>query len=54
MRSFLIALLLVSVSSAQDRPLPDFDTFSAQVKKHLATDEERQRSEEHTSELQSQ
>ena len=42
MRSFLIALLLVSVSSAQDRPLPDFDTFSAQVKKHLATDEERQ------------
>jgi hypothetical protein len=41
-RSFLIALLLVSVASAQDRPLPDFDTFAAQVKKHLVTDEERQ------------
>ncbi|MCM3878837.1 MAG: hypothetical protein ND807_01900 [Vicinamibacterales bacterium] len=42
MRSLLTALLLVSVASAQDRPLPDFDTFSTQVKKHLATDEERQ------------
>jgi hypothetical protein len=42
MRSFLLAWLLVSVCYAQDRPLPNFDTFSAQVKKHLATDEERQ------------
>ncbi|HEX5110492.1 MAG TPA: hypothetical protein VFV95_18705 [Vicinamibacterales bacterium] len=27
---------------AQDRPLPDFDTFTAQVKKHLQTDEDLQ------------
>jgi hypothetical protein len=42
MRSFLVAWLVASVCYAQDRPLPDFATFSAQVKKHLATDEERQ------------
>ena len=28
--------------NAQGRPLPDFKTFAAEVKKHLATDEERQ------------
>jgi hypothetical protein len=41
----LVAVLLVSFLAgvgAQDRPLPDYDTFTAQVKKHLATDEERQ------------
>lgn len=42
MRASVLLLLLVSVTFAQDRPLPDFDTFAAQVKKHLATDEERQ------------
>ena len=35
-------LLLAALPAAQERPLPDFDTFAAQVKKHLATDEERQ------------
>ena len=41
----VVALLLVGSSigtPAQDRPLPDYDSFAAQVKKHLATDEERQ------------
>src|SRR5688572_22772862 len=50
MRSFVIAVLLVAATAAQertfdkaqDRPLPDFNTFAAEVKKHLATDEERQ------------
>ena len=37
-----LALLAVATVAAQERPLPDFDTFAAQVKKHLATDEERQ------------
>jgi hypothetical protein len=37
----LLALLLAT-AAAQDRPLPDYETFAAQVKKHLATDEERQ------------
>lgn len=32
----------MAVPTAQDRPLPDFNTFAAEVKKHLATDEERQ------------
>lgn len=44
MRPLLIALLLMAAPLAQERPLPDFDTFAAQVKKHLATDEERQSS----------
>jgi hypothetical protein len=39
--SALVAVLL-AVPAAQERPLPDFATFSAQVKQHLATDEERQ------------
>ncbi len=33
---------LLATATAQERPLPDYDTFAAQVKKHLATDEERQ------------
>src|SRR6266545_650658 len=44
MRSLIVALLLISSAfpAAQEKPLPDFDTFAAQVKTHLATDEERQ------------
>jgi hypothetical protein len=42
MRAFLLALLLMAAPAAQDRPLPDFDTFAAEVKKHLASDEQRQ------------
>jgi hypothetical protein len=34
--------LLLAPAAAQDRPLPDYDFFAAQVKTHLATDEERQ------------
>ena len=30
------------VPSVVERPLPDFETFSAKVKEHLATDSERQ------------
>jgi hypothetical protein len=41
-----IALALIALSlanpAAQDRPLPDYETLAAQVKAHLATDEERQ------------
>jgi len=44
--SRLIALALVvtflSIPAAQERPLPDFASFAAQVKKKLAIDEERQ------------
>ena len=42
MRALVVAVLLVVAPAAQERPLPDFDTFAAEVKKHLATDEERQ------------
>src|SRR2546428_7479434 len=42
MRPMFLALLLLATPHAQDRPLPDYDTFAAQVKIHLATDEERQ------------
>ncbi|MEQ1758125.1 MAG: hypothetical protein ABL986_07380 [Vicinamibacterales bacterium] len=45
MRIALVMLALIATPlapQAQDRPLPDFDTFAAEVKKHLATDEERQ------------
>jgi hypothetical protein len=42
MRALALAVLLLAVPSAQERPLPDFDAFAAEVKKHLATDEERQ------------
>src|SRR5882672_2656868 len=44
MRAMSLALLaaVLAAPAAQERPLPDFDTFAAQVKMHLATDEERQ------------
>ena len=43
MRVVLVALLLVAHAvGAQERPLPDYATFAAQVRTHLATDEERQ------------
>lgn len=42
MRVALATFLLVALPSAQERPLPDFATFAAQVKLHLATDTERQ------------
>jgi hypothetical protein len=42
MRQIFLALVLVGPFLAQDRPLPDYETFVAQVKAHLATDEERQ------------
>jgi hypothetical protein len=42
MRPLAAALIVVAATSAQERPLPDFSTFAAEVKKHLATDEERQ------------
>jgi hypothetical protein len=39
----VVALLLVAHAvRAQDRPLPDYATFAAQVRIHLATDAERQ------------
>ena len=41
-RLLIAALIAVATASAQERPLPDHDTFAAQVKTHLATDEERQ------------
>ena len=42
MRPLVIALMLVAAPLAQGKPLPDFNTFAAQVRKNLATDEERQ------------
>jgi hypothetical protein len=42
MRSLTLAAILVAAPLAQERPLPDFNTFANEVKKHLATDEERQ------------
>jgi hypothetical protein len=43
-RPIVLALLVLFLTapSAQDRPLPEYETFAAQVKTHLATDEERQ------------
>jgi len=42
----MVALVLfvafLAAPAAQERPLPEYDSFAAQVKKHLATDEERQ------------
>lgn len=38
----VLVLLLAAAPIAQERPLPDYATFAAQVRKHLATDEERQ------------
>jgi hypothetical protein len=40
--SVVLLALLTAVPSAQDRPLPDYETFAANVKIHLASDEERQ------------
>lgn len=42
MRLVCLVLVLLSTPAAQERPLPDYDRFAAQVKTHLATDEERQ------------
>jgi hypothetical protein len=42
MRAVWLALALVGILAAQDRPLPDQETFSAQVRARLATDETRQ------------
>lgn len=43
-RLVVLTLLLpvLAAPAARERPLPDFDAFAAQVKKKLATDEERQ------------
>jgi hypothetical protein len=43
-RLIAVALLvpMLAVPAAQERPLPDFAPFATQVKKKLATDEERQ------------
>jgi hypothetical protein len=41
-RPLLLALALIVGTPAQERPLPDFQTFAAEVKRHLATDNERQ------------
>jgi hypothetical protein len=43
-RVLILALFvpLLATPAAQERPLPEFTAFAAQVKKHLATDEERQ------------
>jgi len=38
----LMALSLIGATSAQDRPLPDYEAFAAKVKDRLAADEERQ------------
>lgn len=42
MRAVLLATLLASTLLAQERPLPDYETFAAEVKARLASDEERQ------------
>lgn len=42
MRHGLVVLLLIAGPVAQDPALPDYETFAAQVKMRLATDEERQ------------
>jgi hypothetical protein len=38
----VLCACLLATLSAQDRPLPDLAAFAAQVKVHLATDDERQ------------
>ena len=45
MRLLVLALLVTAIAAVhaqQERPLPNYDAFAAEVKKHLATDEERQ------------
>jgi hypothetical protein len=39
---FALGALLLTTVTAQERPLPDYNTFAAQVRARLATDEERQ------------
>jgi hypothetical protein len=39
---FALLVACLATPAAQERPLPDYDAFAAQVKTHLATDEERQ------------
>ncbi|HKC56005.1 MAG TPA: hypothetical protein VKC35_07755, partial [Vicinamibacterales bacterium] len=41
-RALVLLVAFLAAPAAQERPLPDYDAFAAQVKKHLATDEERQ------------
>jgi hypothetical protein len=38
----VLVVAMLAAPAAQERPLPDYASFSAEVKKHLATDEERQ------------
>ena len=40
--TFALLVALLAAPRAQERPLPDYNAFAAQVKIHLATDEERQ------------
>ena len=42
MRALVLAMLFAAAPVAQEQPLPDFNTFATEVKKRLATDEERQ------------
>ena len=35
----MVALIVVAAASAQEQPLPEPETFAAEVKEHLATDE---------------
>ena len=37
-----LACAFVATGASQERPLPEFKSFSAKVRDHLATDEERQ------------
>jgi hypothetical protein len=38
----VVVVTLAAAPYAQERPLPDYQSFAAEVKTHLATDEERQ------------
>jgi DNA-binding TFAR19-related protein (PDSD5 family) len=40
--ALVLFVAFLAAPAAQERPLPEYDSFAAQVKKHLATDEERQ------------
>jgi hypothetical protein len=44
MRLIVLASIVFALAApaAEDRPFPDYGTFAAQVKRHLATDEDRQ------------
>ncbi len=48
MRPLVLAFVITAAPFAQEKPLPDFHTFAAQVKQRLATDEERQRNYTYT------